>query len=184
MADSCATCFFFSTQPVQDTISGLNRTVPVCRRNAPGAPPVAASMQKALWPQVDGTDWCGDFLTVYPNAAGTWTDWVPGVTSSVGTLTSVTRYYARYAQVGKVVYIAAQIIITTNGTGAGVITVTLPLAIKQNGIALAGKNSASGKALVGYGGQSAASFFVTNYDGTYPGADGADLTMLGFYEVA
>lgn len=183
MADSCATCFFFSTQPVQDTISGLNRTVPVCRRNAPDAPPVAASMQKALWPQVDGTDWCGDFLTVYPNAAGTWTTWAPSVASSTGTITSLSTNYARFTQLGKLILVNLEIDITTNGTGSLNVAFSLPVAAKNRSAVFYGKELVTGKTLMGL-------FFaaglvgMTFYDGTYPGADGAELVIGGAYEIA
>lgn len=58
---------------------------------------------------------------------GVWQDWTPTVTSSSGTLTTVTVNKARYTQFQKTVTAIIDFTITTIGTGSGVPKFTLPV---------------------------------------------------------
>ena len=70
------------------------------------------------------------------------------------------------------------ITITTNGTGAGALGVTLPMAtVGSMGNTFAGKERAvTGKGIVGYADAGVS-------DGTYCGGNGYAINMSGFYEV-
>jgi hypothetical protein len=54
--------------------------------------------------------------------------WVPTITSSAGTATTVTTNFAKYVKTGKVVQIWVRLTITDKGTATGNIRVTLPFA--------------------------------------------------------
>jgi len=113
---------------------------------------------------------------------GPWSTWSPTVTSSTGTITTLGAIVARYAQAGKNVYFSVAITITTNGTGAGTINATLPLTAKAE-TSFAGRETLLvGKELTSSVPAGSATMVVTNYDATYPAANGYRLTVSGVYE--
>lgn len=90
----------------------------------------------------------------------------------------------RWNQIGKRVFFAAKVTITTNGTGAGSVQVPLPVAANtaMSQIAAGRADSVSGKLLQGK--ISGSTLYIYNYDNTYPGANGETLNVTGIYEAA
>ena len=132
-------------------------------------------------------------LMIYDGAAwrpidlDSWQAYTPTVTAATGSLTTVSATGA-YCTIGKTVFIRFNISITTNGTGASAIVMTLPFL--QNGsyannqtIGYARESSLTGNMLqVG----TAASGFVNifTYANGYPGGTGASILGTAIYEVA
>jgi len=114
---------------------------------------------------------------------GTWT---PSVSSTLGTITTVGGVVGRYVKVGRVVHAFWQVAITTNGTGAGAITISsLPFAASNAVSFYAGGGYGNN---TGYGLTQAllttsGPIYVRNADGTYPGASGEVLYGFLTYEV-
>jgi len=113
-----------------------------------------------------------------------WINFTPTVSSSSGTITTVAAIAAgdcKYKLEGTTCTFDYTVTITTNGTGAGVVQMTLPFQAKKI-------DTANGKvAAVNIGGliqSSVARVDVSKYDGTYPGSDGAVLRISGSYEIA
>jgi hypothetical protein len=112
-----------------------------------------------------------------------WSTYSPTVTPGSGAFTTLGVVSGRYFTIGKITFFSASVAITTNGTAAGYVQVTLPV----GGNAAAdyfciGRSQAAGKSLnaqIGSGTQNAR---IRNYDGTYPGADGETLEISGWYE--
>lgn len=117
-----------------------------------------------------------------------WTAWTPTVTSTTGTITTLGTVTAKYRLEPKTVFFIVSATITTNGTGASAINITLPpiLGGLANGIqsCYGRENGVTGKALVGVILNGSQGINVTFYDGTYPGANGHIIQIQGFYEVA
>jgi len=87
-----------------------------------------------------------------------------------------------YQRRGLIIFFTVQAVITTNGTGAGQIKVSLPFQARTFG----GSSYLNGKGvgLVDLTGmiQGGTSYcYITKYDGTYPGADGAVVSVSGVY---
>lgn len=114
-----------------------------------------------------------------------YTTWSPTVSCGAGTITTLGTVVARYKQFGKVVIFYISITITTNGTCASSITATLPFASASfaNQIAQGREDGVSGKGLAARVAVSSANLVITNYDNTYPGANGAVVDVSGQYEV-
>jgi hypothetical protein len=114
-----------------------------------------------------------------------WVSYTPTLSVTSGSLTtaSATGYYARR---GKILHYKVQIVITTNGTGAGSLGFTVPVvAAETDGQNAYGKERAiNGKAVMGFLDGGTSICYIQNYDGTYPGINGAVINVGGFYEVA
>lgn len=118
---------------------------------------------------------------------GGWSVTTPTVTAFSGSFTSASAT-CRHKQIGKLVHFAMSVTITTNGTAAGYVQATLPVAAIAGGFkqVMAGKETG----VIGFGlaGQinsgSSALIIVKNSDGTYPGANGHILEVTGTYEAA
>lgn len=113
-----------------------------------------------------------------------WVSFTPTVIATSGTITSAsaTGFYIRR---GKIVHVTIGITITTNGTGAGALTVTLPMATTGlMGATFVGKERAvTGKGIVGYVDGDSSVMGMHFADGTYCGGDGYAINLSGFYEV-
>lgn len=123
----------------------------------------------------------GNAITGLSGAA--WSTWTPTITATSGTITTSSTTSARYAQIGKTVIFQAQIVITTNGTGAGSVRVTLPVTARTaTNFSFSGVRSGT----VTLNGITASTTAVDwqDYNGTYPGADGRSLYIHGTYEAA
>ena len=90
----------------------------------------------------------------------------------------------RYRKIGRVVVYNLAIVIVTNGTASGAISVAgLPFPVAVNTATCGVDLGVSGRTLSGrlFGGSSSIGSIV-NYDNTYPGANGAYLSLSGVYE--
>ncbi|MGO4564811.1 hypothetical protein AB4Z52_07020 [Rhizobium sp. 2YAF20] len=115
----------------------------------------------------------------------TWTAYTPVVAAGSGALTSYTAA-GRYIRRGKSVYGTISITITNNGTGASLISATLPLtpgASTLGGIA-SGRSTVSGKMLQGLISPGVGTMNIFNYDNTYPASTGNVLNLSFCYELA
>lgn len=112
-----------------------------------------------------------------------WTGYTPTLSCASGTLTTATAS-GRSKTLGKVTFIETQINITTNGTCAGIINVTLPNSAQSNAVLAGRESTTTGKMLQGFidVSQSVSGFQLLNYDNTYPGGNGFALTVSGSYE--
>jgi len=110
---------------------------------------------------------------------GTWT---PTVTANTGTLTSVTNKSARYTKIGNRVFVDIKFTVATNGTGGGWLAVDLPF---TNGSVDSSFSAITTAGLVMWAGVTAATdeVLILKYDGSYPGADGAQFIISGSYAV-
>jgi hypothetical protein len=114
-----------------------------------------------------------------------WQTYTPTLSAASGSLTTATAA-GQYRRRGNIVYLKVQINITTNGTAAGALGFSLPIATTGTyGNTLNGKERAiTGKSVAGYvDGGGATVCFLQFYDGTYPGANGSVINVSGFYEV-
>jgi len=113
-----------------------------------------------------------------------WSTWTPTVTAGTGTITTLGTVTARFKTIGKTVFFYVSVPITTNGTGASFVQITLPVAaantVNQSGIGR--ENGVTGKNLGAKIVKNTANLQVTFYDGTYPGANGAEIDINGIYE--
>jgi hypothetical protein len=120
-----------------------------------------------------------------PQTEGYWTSYTPTLTCGSGTLSNATAY-GRYRVIGKTVEFKSKIDITTNGSCAGRINVTVPFASLTAQAAYAALSGAevvlTGKALSVLLPYTSTQVQVRNADGTYPGADNAQLVIGGTYE--
>lgn len=117
---------------------------------------------------------------------GAWTAFTPTVTAQAGTFTS-TSASMRYTQIGKTVMFQGTVTITTVGTAANSVNITIPVAAQAGTLGLSvgtGRESAlGGKALtVTLANTGAAT--ILNYDNSSPIAAGAVLRVSGTYEAA
>lgn len=115
-----------------------------------------------------------------------WVSYTPVMTAQTGTLTTIGACTGSYRRNGNMIFIRVSCAITTNGTGAGYISITLPILSGASGQAsfMCGReNGTTGKMLLGYTSNSATELRVSLYDATYPGADGAVLQLYGSYYI-
>jgi len=113
-----------------------------------------------------------------------WLTYTPTVVSTTGTITTLGTVVAKYQQINKTVTISLDIPITTNGTGAGIITATAPFTA-ASAAAFAGREDAlTGLALSASIAVGSINILVTTATGAYPGANGYRLTVSGTYNVA
>lgn len=117
-----------------------------------------------------------------------WEDFTPVVTAQTGTITTYSAE-ARFITRGNLLTISVNIVISANGTGAGYLNVTLPIATPASmtlgGTCLNGRERSLLNAnITAYldGGTNIAQ--VTTYDGLYPGGDTAAISFAGSYEIA
>jgi hypothetical protein len=115
---------------------------------------------------------------------GTWT---PTLASSSGTITSIASTSGVYTKCGNLVTVTGQGKITTNGTGAGVVTITnLPFTA---GNAMVRYSGSGGEVdIVGFGLfvfllQSSNTIYLEKVDGSYPGGNGYNLIFNTTYQV-
>lgn len=110
--------------------------------------------------------------------------WSPTVSCGGGTITTLGTVVARQKQVGKIVFFYASVTITTNGTCASNVNITLPVVssntVSQNGVGR--ENGVTGKMLNVRVLNNSSTAAMTFYDNTFPGANGAVLEVSGFYE--
>jgi hypothetical protein len=113
-----------------------------------------------------------------------WIPWTTTITATSGTFTSVAAN-SRYKQQGNIVTFSLKMTITTNGTAAGLIKFTLPLAPASSNVggAFAGADSTLKAIDAIYAAGTSTDVFVGRYDGVYPGGTGTVIYVSGSYEV-
>ena len=118
-----------------------------------------------------------------------WTSFSPTITSYTGTLTTATAA-GKYKRVGKICVARYQWLVTTNGTGATRIVLTLPFtAATMTGndgqVGAAREDQVSGKMCMAFQDSgSATTLFVRTYDNLYPAGNGYGGQVQFIYEVA
>lgn len=115
-----------------------------------------------------------ELLAAY--AEGTWT---PTVTSSSGAITSYTAS-GNYTRIGNRIFFSVQVTITDNGTGAGLIDISLPYTAGAFS-AGSGQNASTSWGINGNIGTGGTVIRVTRSDAAYPAASGNTLRMFGSY---
>jgi hypothetical protein len=132
---------------------------------------IAQALSESLW-QVGGVAW-----TIY----------TPVFSPLGGTLTSAVAT-GRYFQIGKTVIFKAELVITTNGSAAGVLLVSLPSqaanTVRQ---VLSSRSNASGgnQTLIAHIPANATQANISlGPSGGYPGGDGITVSVSGAYEAA
>jgi hypothetical protein len=102
------------------------------------------------------------------------------ITSTSGTITTASGTGA-YRRRGSFVEVALSITVTTNGTGAGSLRATTPLATIVNGTLNGRENTTSGLQVNGIG--SGTSIIIRRYDNAYPAANGSTFQLSGIVEI-
>lgn len=114
---------------------------------------------------------------------GTFEAYTPTVFSGTGMLTTLGTIVARSCQINKIIYVALDISITTNGTGATNVASTLPTTNAGSATLIGQEINATGKAVVGRIVASNAGFVTLTFDDfTYPGGSGYRIIASGCYE--
>jgi len=117
---------------------------------------------------------------------GAWTSFTPTITAVTGTFTTVSAT-GYWIQIGKIVHMSFIITITTNGTAAGGVIMTLPTNSKGygRGFVIGREDAATGKMFTGvYGGGAGTDVSLYDYANAYPGGTGYVLVGGGTYEGA
>lgn len=108
----------------------------------------------------------------------------PAVSATTGTITTAAAT-GSYSTIGPTVHFDIAITITTNGTGAGALVVALPSMPLTNFAGAAGRESTVPFAVTGYGAAGVQELrIVKTSDGSYPGADGYQISIQGSYRKA
>lgn len=109
-------------------------------------------------------------------------DYTPTISSASGTITTASGTVS-WRRDGNIAFMTIQINITTNGTGAVSVGCTLPFTVRGAAVVPGRENGVSGKLLQGFASANGTLISVMNYDGSYPGADGAVLLLSGSCEI-
>jgi hypothetical protein len=111
--------------------------------------------------------------------------YTPTITASSGTITTTNNVSGGYIRVGKLCWVRFNIGITTNGTGAGAVNITMPFtSASPTNMGIFRESLVNGKIGAVTVGGSGAVASLNNYDNTYPGANGVNLIGTVIYEVA
>lgn len=110
-------------------------------------------------------------------------DYAATVASGTGTITSYTVNRASYYELEKMVFVAVDITITNNGTGATNVNVSLPFTASTNTFTMAGRETVTGGFMLsGIIVSTGTNISLTKVDATYPGGTGNRLVVSGWYE--
>jgi hypothetical protein len=117
-------------------------------------------------------------------AVDDWRTFVPTVTATTGSITTAAPTMS-YRRVADTVDFIAYVPVTDNGTGAGALRLTLPLAAAAaESAVIAGRNTTSNAAVTGIVPSGQAYVDVVRYDGAYPVASGQAIRISGSYRAA
>lgn len=114
-----------------------------------------------------------------------WISYTPTISATSGTITTSTANM-RYIRRGNVIYFKSQILITTNGTGAGALQMTVPVPqVGPYGTINAGlQRVPTGYTVYGWlEGAGTSTMVIKFYNDVYPGANNAVIEVSGLYEV-
>lgn len=111
--------------------------------------------------------------------------WTPTVAATTGTITTSSAT-GRYSLLDDRVFFNLDVTITTNGTGAGSVTATLPFSILTGNayIFVGREDGATGAMIQGKATGASSTLTIFKYDNTYPGGDGNVLRIAGQYRKA
>jgi hypothetical protein len=115
------------------------------------------------------------------------TAYTPTVSASSGTITTVGTTSGRYKQIGKLLYFSFTVPITTNGTAAGQMNVSMPPGFSGGPIAsyFCGRETAvTGNLLQGYVSAAGTTMVVLTYSNAWPGGNGYSISCSGVIEIA
>lgn len=126
--------------------------------------------------KINGTPYQAQLST----AAG-FTSYTPSVTCQSGTITTLGSVSGKYKIIGPITYFTATINITTNGSCATALKISLPSSATDNIIPTAREN-AGGLTATGIIGSGTNYVYLTKYDATYPGFSGSQFTITGWYK--
>lgn len=116
--------------------------------------------------------------------AGALTAWAPTVTPGSGTITTLGAVNGYYKIIDKLMYVNVSVSITTAGTAAGNMTVSMPTGTALHATALGGMEIAiTGKAVVGYIPAAGSSFVLHFYDASSLFASGNQVVFSGWLEL-
>lgn len=146
--------------------------------NSTGA---AATVAEIALPLAVGLGGTGDTGTV-------WTSYTPTLSAASGTFTTASAT-GRYKAVGKTLFLQINVAITTNGTAAGSVQVTLPAGMTSGPgpgyYDIAGREwNATGTTLNGNIAPSATVISIQTYNNAYPGGSAYQLSLTGAIEIA
>jgi hypothetical protein len=114
------------------------------------------------------------------------TNYTPTISAATGTFTTVTGA-AQYIRINKLCWVRFNISITTNGTAGTAVVLTLPFTgvtpYGNTALGVCRETSATGFLSQVFQ-QSTTTVAIINYDNSYPGGNGRNLTGTFFYEVA
>lgn len=105
----------------------------------------------------------------------------PAVTAGSGSFTTVSGA-GRYTKLGDTHFTRTTVTITTNGTAATAIIFTLPFSPTESAAFHGTENATAFTGVHGYGSSGLNTVVVRKYDGTYPGADGYNFVINGYYK--
>jgi hypothetical protein len=128
--------------------------------------------------QADSTTGTG---LLWNNAA--FTTYTPTITAETGSFTTITTHVAKYTRIGKFCAVEVDFTITTVGTGANGILVTLPFTVAHN----IGGGVGREKAVAGFGVyilEAGGNAVIRKFDGTSPIQANARIAVFFSYEVA
>jgi len=126
--------------------------------------------------------WRKDVSAMSDNA---WISYTPTISATSGTITTSSANMS-YIRRGNVIYFKSQILITTNGTGAGALQMTVPIAqVGSYGTISTGlQRVPTGYTVYGWlDGGGTTTMSIKFYNDVYPGANGAVIEVTGLYEV-
>jgi hypothetical protein len=107
--------------------------------------------------------------------------WTPTVTAGSGTITTATATGVRDTLPNGLTMLTVEIAITTNGTGSGDVRFTLEEAPTENVSLYGRETTTAGWGVVGVITANTTTGILYKYDASYPGADGYNLVVSGFY---
>lgn len=120
----------------------------------------------------------GTALSVYSEST-----WTPTVTAGSGTFTTVSAT-GSYTKIGNVCYFRVAVTITTNGTAAGTVEITLPFTPSVAFQGVGRETGVTGNRLFIYHAGGAGTASIVNLsDASYPGSNGYVLRVNGFFFV-
>jgi hypothetical protein len=111
-----------------------------------------------------------------------WSTYTPTFSAQSGSITTATAS-GRYKVIGKTVHFMAQLAITTNGTGATAIILSLPVTALEASFGFSGVTTTGGQVLLGWTSDTSHVTIETPTSG-YPGGNGVTLVISGIYESA
>lgn len=172
-AGTCTTATLAGAQ-----FANQGSTTTVLHGNAAGNPSWSAI---SLTADVTGTLPVANGGTNYTGVA--WTGYTSTAGTNSGSITTQSSN-STYIQIGKIVFVNAQVTITNHGTAAGTVTLTLPVAAKTTNMFCAGREAGvTGKMFSGILTSGSATVNVLYYDNTTPTwADGLIFNLNCSYE--